>query len=395
MSSRVLVTDGQHRAALATVRSLGRAGHTVYVCSPRARSLAGASRYSEHAARVPDPLAAPAEYAAAVSELARRWSVEVLLPISDESLLALLSNRERLGRVSIPFADLGVVTRAADKAEVTRLAASLGVGIPEQVLVSGPAGADSLTGRAPAFPLVVKPTHSIVGEPGARAKVGVSYASDGEELREALRSLPRTAFPVLLQRRIVGPGIGTFFLIWKGEVVARFAHRRIREKPPSGGVSVCCESIAPDPSVFYQAERLLAALGWSGPAMVEFKQERSTGQLYLMEINGRFWGSLQLAIDAGVDFPALLVAAASGKRIAPVEGYRAGVRLRWWWGEVDHLIAQLRRPVFPDGGRGGFGVRWRAIRDFLLPGRGVHNEVLRRDDLLPAVRETLDWFRGR
>ncbi len=51
--------------------------------------------------------------------------------------------------------------------------------------------------------------------------------------------------------------------------------------------------------------------------MVEFKADARTGTPYLMEINGRFWGSLQLAIDAGVDFPAILVAAALGAPIPP------------------------------------------------------------------------------
>jgi predicted ATP-grasp superfamily ATP-dependent carboligase len=329
-----------------------------------------------------------------VSELVQRWAVDVLLPISDESLLAVLASRERFAAVSIPFADLGVFTRAADKAEVTRLAEAVGIAVPEQVLLRTSTDIVGSPLDEMAYPLVVKPARSVVGAPGARLKVGVRYARDPDELTKVLRSLPAEAFPVLLQRRVVGPGIGAFFLIWNGAVLARFAHRRIREKPPTGGVSVCCESIAPDPSVFDRAERLLAALGWSGPAMVEFKQERSTGRFYLMEINGRFWGSLQLAIDAGMDFPVRLVAAALGEHVIP-EGYRTGVRMRWWWGEVDHLVAQLLRPLGLDGRRGGLAVRWRAIRDFLMPGLGVRNEVLRFDDPLPAFRETIDWFRGR
>ena len=82
---------------------------------------------------------------------------------------------------------------------------------------------------------------------------------------------------------------------------AVFAHRRLREKPPSGGVSVYRESVAPDPSLVARAAALLAGLGWRGVAMVEMKTDARTGTPYLMEVNGRFWGSLQLAVDAGVD----------------------------------------------------------------------------------------------
>jgi predicted ATP-grasp superfamily ATP-dependent carboligase len=85
----------------------------------------------------------------------------------------------------------------------------------------------------------------------------------------------------------------------RGRLRAAFAHRRLREKPPSGGVSVLSESIALDPQVLEQAERILEALKWHGVAMVEFKRDARDGVAKL-GINGRFWGSLQLSVDAGV-----------------------------------------------------------------------------------------------
>ena len=124
--------------------------------------------------------------------------------------------------------------------------------------------------------------------------------------------------------------------------------------------------------------------------MVEFKEDRITGRRYLMEINGRFWGSLQLAVDAGVDFPTLLVSAALGGRPVPVTHYKLGVRERWWWGEVDHLLARLRGTSAP-----GQGSRANAVRVFLRPGPGIRNEVLRADDPWPFVRETIAWLHGR
>jgi hypothetical protein len=113
-----------------------------------------------------------------------------------------------------------------------------------------------------------------------------------------------------------------------------------------------------------------------------------------MEVNGRFWGSLQLAIDAGVDFPALLLAAATGEPVPPVSQYAVGVRSRWWWGDVDHLVARLRRSrealSLPADAPG----RWSAIRDFLTIHAGSdREEILRRDDPRPFWRETRQWFR--
>ena len=105
-----------------------------------------------------------------------------------------------------------------------------------------------------------------------------------------------------------------------------FAHTRIREKPPTGGVSVYRESVPLRDDVRAYSERILGRFNWSGVAMVEFREDRATGIPYLMEVNGRFWGSLQLAIDAGVDFPAMLVQLALGEEIPRISSYRMAPR---------------------------------------------------------------------
>ena len=131
--------------------------------------------------------------------------------------------------------------------------------------------------------------------------------------------------------------------------------------------------------------RLLEALDWSGVAMIECKRDLATGREMVMEVNGRFWGSLQLAIDAGIDFPALLVRCAAGETVPQTGDYRVGVRSRWFWGDVDHLYLRLRR--------NGSDSRLGALRDFLRgsPGRD-RSEVWRWRDPVPFFVETLQWL---
>jgi hypothetical protein len=57
-----------------------------------------------------------------------------------------------------------------------------------------------------------------------------------------------------------------------------------------------------------------------------------------MEINGRFWGSLHLAVAAGADFPVHWVRVLSGLPVTPKEPYRCGVTARWLWGDVKRLL---------------------------------------------------------
>jgi predicted ATP-grasp superfamily ATP-dependent carboligase len=244
------------------------------------------------------------------------------------------------------------------------------------------------------FPIVVKPVRSVADTGSTRVKSGAAHARDQTTLNAVLSRIPSEAYPVLLQERVIGAGIGVFVLLWNGELRAAFAHRRIREKPPSGGVSVLSESIALDPDLLARSVALLRDFDWRGVAMVEYKLDERTGTPYLMEVNGRFWGSLQLAIDAGVDFPNLLVAAACGEPTPPVADYKVGVRLRWEWGDVDNLLLRLRRSAsalaLPRGSPG----RLKGIVDFARAlGPGTRGEVFRLDDPRPFFRETVNWFR--
>jgi predicted ATP-grasp superfamily ATP-dependent carboligase len=311
--------------------------------------------------------------------------------MSEEALLVLLSRGSGLDSVRVPYPTLDSFRKASDKAHVTALAATMGMAVPQQVVVDTHSALAALDLGSLTYPVVLKPARSVAGDGLHRTKLAVAYAENGSALRRLADARPASAFPLLLQQRIEGPGIGIFLLRWEGRVLAQFAHRRLREKPPSGGVSVLSESIATDPTLVSQSRALLAALDWCGPAMIEFKQDRATGRHYLMEVNGRFWGSLQLAVDAGVDFPSLLVAAALGATPMPVTQYQVGVRVRWWWGDVDHLIARMR------GGASALalGSRAQAVGQFLRPGPAVRNEVLRAEDPWPFARETIDWLRRR
>jgi predicted ATP-grasp superfamily ATP-dependent carboligase len=113
------------------------------------------------------------------------------------------------------------------------------------------------------------------------------------------------------------------------------------------------------------------------------------GQAFLMEVNGRFWGSLQLSIDAGVNFPALLLRLAQGEAL-PLQGdYHTDRRLRWLLGDVDNLLLQLK-------GQLSEGSRWQSLRNFTTTffDARCRQEILRADDRQPGLREASQWLRA-
>jgi predicted ATP-grasp superfamily ATP-dependent carboligase len=315
-----------------------------------------------------------------VRTAASREGYAVVLPVTEPSALALLDEPALASRIPMP--SRATFDEVNDKVRLLERATSLGVDVPRFVTLSEAGDPRARTWEG--FPAVVKPARSVVGTVERRRKTAVRFVSDAAALTSTLAELSADAFPVMVQERLEGAGMGVFLLMDRGERVAEFAHRRIREKPPEGGVSVYRESIRAPAVLVEQAERLLRSFEWTGVAMVEFKHDEATNRYGLMEINGRFWGSLQLAVDAGVDFPRLLVDRFLQLSREVCGDYRLGVRSRWEWGDVDHLLIRLRR----GGVRGGLATWFRPW----WPGDRL--EVFRLNDPRPFVAETRSWFRS-
>mgnify|MGYP006282259657 CR=1 FL=1 len=219
--SRILVTDGEQRSALAIVRSLGGAGHRVFVISTRTRSLAGGSRHCAGEYSVPDPLRDADGYVEALADVAEMCGVDVIVPVTEASIHAILPVRSRFGGTLIPFPDYAAFRAVSDKALLMDKARDMGIAVPRQRTVENQEQVPSLEVDL-RFPAVVKPSRSVVPSARGRRKTSVVHVRNHVELRGALEALPREAFPALVQERVTGPGTGVFLLLWEGELLAAF-----------------------------------------------------------------------------------------------------------------------------------------------------------------------------
>jgi predicted ATP-grasp superfamily ATP-dependent carboligase len=78
--------------------------------------------------------------------------------------------------------------------------------------------------------------------------------------------------------------------------------------------------------------------------MVEFKVDPRDGTPKLMELNPRFWGSLQLAIVSGVDFPYLILRIARRESFESILHYKVGKHCRWLLlGDILHFLKNPNR----------------------------------------------------
>lgn len=400
-----LVLDGDQRAALAITRALGRRGIEVVVGESCALNLSSSSRYCHAALTYASPTHDPSRFQAEIIQAVKAGSYRVLIPVTDVTLALISQIRPLLARdVQVPIPKSGAVETALDKERLFRLAQALGVPTPTTYFVEDPRQVEELAPKL-SYPVVIKPRRSWTAREGVWIKSKVEYALDAPDLLAKYPRAHRRAPLPMLQELVVGPGCGIFALMDHGEPRASFAHLRLREKPPWGGESVLRESIPMDPVLQEYALRLLRSLSWHGVAMVEFKRDQAGRLPKLMEINGRFWGSLQLAIDAGINFPHLLYQMATNGEVETPRDYRVGVRSRWLLGDLESLLLTLlggspfgRKAPGRRFGRSSLtrgladaGVfrapgRLRALADFMRPSHS-HEEIFSWDDPRPWTVE--------
>jgi predicted ATP-grasp superfamily ATP-dependent carboligase len=376
------VTDGEHRAALAATRSLGHTGNTVWVATSRSPSLAGVSRYCAGEFLQAAPDAGPVETCARLGELLRLLQPDVVLGVTDRTLTAL----HRIEAPGMPLPSREDYRRVSDKAALFERSHQLGIPVPDGVVIGGGSLPDrSASSLGP--PFVVRPALSWRAEGDRWIRGHVTVEPDLKSVHRRIGEDAALQWPYLVQRRVVGKGCGLFVLADRGRLAAVFAHRRLRQKPPWGGVSTLCESIEPPADLVIAVSRYIEAEAWSGLAMFEFLRETASGRAFLLEVNARPWGSLALSAAAGIDFIGGLLTLGRDQDRSASRSYRTGVRLRWWWGDVDHFLL-LERAAGASKPRAVAKALLRAAR---AERRNEIWDTLHPNDLLPFALETVKW----
>ena len=391
LQQRILILDGHTNQALACARSLGRSGYEVLAASHRYLPLAAWSRYCRGSFQL------KGETVPAFSEMrawAHRQGVSLVLPLSERSCLLCNAERrdwEALG-IKVGCGPDEMLINAFDKVQTALWAVSCGVRIPTTRF---PKSLEECFACAEevGYPCVIKPRRSNAWHGSSfLPNQAPAYVSHGGELESAVMTRKQGNYWPLVQRYVEGRGKGIFALYDHGQPIAWFAHERLRDVRPSGSGSTLRRSIPVEPHLREPAETLLTALQWHGPAMVEFRDNGKEPPC-LMEINGRLWGSLQLAISAGVDFPRLWISLLNGEKVESVTNYTEGLALRWLWGDVKRFLLILSGP--PSGYTGHYPTVWDGIKELIGPQpKGTRLEMWQRDDPGPAIGEWLEGARG-
>ncbi|WP_416828366.1 ATP-grasp domain-containing protein [Ectobacillus polymachus] len=333
----VFVTDGLLRKSLSATRSLGKKGIKTIVGEKTWFSPSGFSRYCTKRVKYPDPVTNPRRFLEWLFQALRKHHNPIFLPMDDAIMDIVMEHVEDIKKISkCILPSKYAYDIASNKYETMKLAEESKINHPITYSVNSKDDLQKIVN--PQFPLIIKPCKSS----GSR---GIRKVNNQEELMQTVQEIQQEYSNLLIQEFIpLGDRYDVCLLYnTNHEVKATFVQKELRHFPIKMGPSTVQESVQYDELIDVSIQ-LLRPLNWSGIVEVEFMVDSRTNRPVLMEINPRFWNSLDLAVTSGTDFPYMLYQLCAGQDIRYEKKYEIGRRSRWFFpGDLLHFVCNPNR----------------------------------------------------
>ena len=359
---RILITNASYHNTLAATRALGKRGMNVTVAGRKGKifkfSPSFHSKYCSEKEYYTSPRKNTEGFVQDLLGIVKKNKYDVLLPMGLSCVIPVVKHlNEFSDYVNVPFGPYSKAIQAHDKSQTIAIASDLNVPVPETYIPHSISELKENMGKV-TFPAVIKPRK------GAGAK-GVFYAKNPRELIEIYRSTSNDQETVdnskliydrqnpLIQEYVDGTIHDVCLIAKQGKVLAMLTQKRLKTLPPQGGSGILNQTTDIEILKEY-SRRLINEIGYHGLAQVEFKYDTKSEQYKLMEINPKFWGTLALSIEAGINFPLLATNLANDKKIDLQSDYKVGIKYRWPFPQ--EILAMLES-----------GNKLAAIGDFFIP----------------------------
>jgi predicted ATP-grasp superfamily ATP-dependent carboligase len=372
---------GMGLTGLAVARSLGRRGIPVWGFDDDPKRIGFSSRFCKGMV-CPAPVSE--EDALAEFLLLRGRGAggrPILFPTSDEFLLAVSSQRERLSPVySLPLADRDVILAMNDKRRFHELTKRFGVPSPRTYFPRDLQDLERIAEEV-SYPCILKPIYSFLY---SGRFVKVVRATSRKDLLDQYAEIFSSRNDAIVQEVIAGPddqqyAVGSY-LNGNSEAIAVFISRKIRQRPAGFGIGTFYES-CDNPVLQQRSLSFLQGVGYRGLSEIEYKRDSRDGEYKIIEVNTRPWIQVSHAYRLGIDFPYLAYRELAGEDVTPVEAERRCVK---WIHFGEDLSTVLGRNGYLASGE------WRR-GDWLRSLRGDKTyAVFARDDMKPFLKSVFE-----
>lgn len=366
----LIVSTGRDRGSLAAVRALDRAGWYVGVGTPDGHGMLTATRACARRHDVPRPRGDGSAFVDGVRRAVTEGSYGIVFGAGDDWMAALAAYREDIP-APVAHPPTPAVNAGLDKLALTRAAHGAGIDAPR----TEPVNAETLA--AWQGPVVIKSRTHWAPDQVRPHRIEARRFPDVGAARERIEHLDRAGAEPVLQQPVEGHLSALIGLFHDGRLDGRVQQVTARLWPTPNGVSTRARTVTVDHDLATRAERLLGSIGWSGLVELQFLRDDADTP-HLIDLNGRFYGSMALADAARPGLAHTWALRVLGEPTDPLPDGRAGVRYSWTAGDLRRAAVERRGGLVRD------------MVDSLRWSKGSHHSVWDLRDLGPTRRLTTE-----
>jgi len=330
---RVLVTYGWCRNSYAVARNLSKHGLEVYAADMSKNFMTGSSKYIKGKFIYSNFYIYPEKFISDINNYIIQNEIGFYIPVHEEILVVAKYRNNLPEELIIPIDRYENIYNLYNKKELCKLAISNNISIPETIFYDHNTDLEELTEKIK-YPNIIKLQESN----GAK---GVRISKNKEEFVNNFNELSKIGNfkekPPIIQEYVNGKMYAVSLLANKGQIVASFIRRNLREKDYFGGTCTKCESIHRE-DILNAAKKLLEKISFTGVCMLEFKVNEEENKYWLIEANPRYWGTTSHDIDCGIEFPYYQYLMGLGSKIDNIPEYKDHLISKWIIGDFISLL---------------------------------------------------------
>lgn len=335
---KILVSDPNSKIGLAVIRSLKMSKYHVEMFSHHKKTLCYYSKFCKKIHILPDYR--NPNFEKKFINLIKMQKFDYIIPVQYKSFYYLSKIKKKILKYSkINCESHYNISKVSSKLFMKNLSSKIKINFLKNIKTLQISNFKLVKKKLKniEYPIVIKPKLEQGGSSNH-----VFYANNEIDVFKILNKISKklklNIKDFIIQTKISGKGRGFFSVSKKGECSSFFQHERIREFPITGGRSVAAKSIY-DKKLSKIGKSIIKKLRWNGVMMLEFKYYNN--DYYLIEANPKFWGSLDLAVASGVNFPTDLINQKKLKNNK--QFYKIGLKYHWPFdGDLRVSIKSLR-----------------------------------------------------
>ena len=294
----VLIPDGNSTWALNVINCLSQnTDYKLFVLSDKKRT---ATKYSKHTAYYKYyKKTSDKAWLDIISKEIENQNISVIVPIAEEEFRFWILNQQLLPNTVkvIPLPQINNFEAAINKHQLSHFLNKHNLSHPKYNRFEN-FDAYSKESLELNFPIIIKPLHEKGGD-------GIEKFENKQALDLYLNKHSKSD-ELFFQEYIEGYDIDCSVLCLDGNISKYTIQKGKLEGDNSFAPQLCFDFFKND-ALLDVVTQLMKALQWSGVAHIDLRYDEKANDYKIIEVNARFWGSVEGSKFAGINFPDLAI----------------------------------------------------------------------------------------